>query len=189
VYHYYKDDYLLDNLSRLLSIYREEVFNMDNNDKFCCPHCGSDNTNPIPLVYERGYASSSTTHTITDLAARLAPPELPIKPVPAKINSGILLAERLILIIIFIKLTSLYDSLPLEHFMIISFVLLTLIYLLSRFFIEKKLSIWTNITRDYELALQSYNKDLSTYHEKFNAWKKSYICMRCSHIFILDDIR
>lgn len=36
---------------------------MNDHDKFKCPHCGSDNTVSIPLVYKRGHATGTATHT------------------------------------------------------------------------------------------------------------------------------
>lgn len=36
---------------------------MDNNDKFRCPHCGSDNTASFQVVYKRGHATGTAVHT------------------------------------------------------------------------------------------------------------------------------
>ena len=35
---------------------------MANNEKFNCPHCGSDNTVSVPLAYKRGHATGTATH-------------------------------------------------------------------------------------------------------------------------------
>lgn len=37
--------------------------NVSGDNKYNCPNCGSDNTASIPLVYSRGHATGTATHT------------------------------------------------------------------------------------------------------------------------------
>ncbi len=203
---------------------------MDNHDKFRCPHCGSDNTASIPLVYKRGHATGTATHTeivgydvktttttyadghsetketgrtpiygdvkhdtytMTDLAAEVAPPQKPQK--PAKEDIGGFMSALCILLIFgisFFITGRILNFLPIESTFICLFLGLIIWWLfnsaIARIF-DKIYFNLSGINQRYAVALQQYHESLANYRKDYKAWKKSYICMRCGHIFYLDD--
>ncbi|SFW48024.1 hypothetical protein [Selenomonas ruminantium] len=202
---------------------------MDNHEKFNCPHCGSDNTALIPLVYKRGHATGTAVHrevvgydvetttatysngqsetyetgrtpiygdvkhgtyTITDLAAEIAPPNEPIKPIRDTKRSFV--SELGVLFMLYVaylvtKLISPVFSLGEDLIsLIIKFTIWGIVWLVLVHFFDKIWDIVSGKNAKYEKLLQKYEEDLYNYQQECIAWEKSYICMRCGHRFYVE---
>ncbi len=135
------------------------------------------------------------TVNLTDLAIEISPPVPPTEPKPApdgfilSIIKGILSFAIAYFLVSCISYISNF-LFPFEFKWIwglfVSFLgfLLLLVFCYSFYHMFGQLIFnHTSKKQKFEQDMQIYNEQMNVYRERYAIWEKSYICLRCGHIF------
>ena len=141
--------------------FHDESFHLHSNSRsdFCCPNCGSENVQSLPIIYQSGSSGTSSVtqttqfigisqgNTMTDLARAVAPPQR--KKEPSGFGFLVILGIGSLLV----------EIIPAA---IVFFVLAVIAY--------------------FPLAkVKKYNKE--QFPIEYDNWKNSYLCHRCGTVF------